>query len=228
MLKQLFGLNLEKETASVNPGREKWLKERLDGIGASEAAAIIGKSPYMTNVELWKLKTHKTVAKDISSDPRVRYGIDAEEHLRALFGLAYPEYEVSYQDYDVVHNQEYPFIFATLDGRLIEKETGRKGLLEIKTAELKSKADWEKWDKRIPENYYIQVLHQLIATGFDFAVVHAQFRYINEGEVCFKTRNYRVERANVEEDMEFLKLREIEFWFQSVAGNKMPPELPSI
>lgn len=202
---------------------------RLNGIGGSEAAAIIGKSPNMSNIDLWKLKTRKGIAKDISDDPRVKYGIEAEPHLRALFALGYPEYEVSYQEYDVVHNPEYPFIFATLDGRLIEKETGRKGILEIKTAELKKKSDWEKWDNRVPDQYYIQILHQLVSTGFDFAVVHAQLRYMKDGEIMFKTRNYMFDRdETVEDDMEFVKLREIEFWFQYVTANKMPPELPSI
>jgi predicted phage-related endonuclease len=37
--------------------REGWLKERREGIGGSEAAAILGMNPYMTNVELWEYKT---------------------------------------------------------------------------------------------------------------------------------------------------------------------------
>jgi predicted phage-related endonuclease len=137
----------------------------------------------MSNLDLWKIKTGRMVQKDISDDPRVRYGIDAEAPLRDLFILGYPEYLVSYIEYDVVNNPQYPFIFATLDGRLIEKATGRKGILEIKTADLtgenKSAGDFQKllgeWHKRIPEPYYIQVLHQFIATGFDFAILHAQF-----------------------------------------------------
>lgn len=36
--------------------RKSWLASRLNGIGASEAAAIVGMSPYMSNIELWEIK----------------------------------------------------------------------------------------------------------------------------------------------------------------------------
>ncbi len=38
---------------------EQWHAERVKHIGGSECAAIIGRSPYMTNVELWEIKTEK-------------------------------------------------------------------------------------------------------------------------------------------------------------------------
>ena len=74
------------------------------------------------------------------------------------------------------YNRDYPFIFATLDGELTEKATGRKGVLEIKTTEIMKSEQYDKWKDRIPQNYYIQVIHQLLATGFDFAVIKAQLK----------------------------------------------------
>ena len=70
---------------------EEWLRERMNGIGASEAAAIIGMSPYMTNEMLWEIKTGRRKAEDISGKSYVDYGTRAEQYLRALFALDYPE-----------------------------------------------------------------------------------------------------------------------------------------
>ena len=96
--------------------REEWLKARHFGIGGSDAACIVGANKYKTNVQLWEEKTGLTVPEDISDKPAVLYGKNAEEHLRALFMLDFPEYAVSYNEFLMYANNEYPFIFATLDG----------------------------------------------------------------------------------------------------------------
>lgn len=191
--------------------REEWLKRRLKGIGASEASAIVGMNPYKTNVELWEEKTGRREPEDISDKPYVIYGTEAEKHLRALFALDFPQYEVNYKDFDMHYNSDYPFIFATLDGELTEKATGRKGVLEIKTTEIMKSEQYDKWKDRIPQNYYIQVIHQLLATGFDFAVLKAQLKSAY-GDVRLSTRHYHIEREEVLEDISYLLQREILFW----------------
>ena len=65
----------------------EWLKARLKGIGGSEAAAIIGKSPWCSNVELWRRKTGRASAPDISDNDAVKFGHDAEPLIRGLFAL---------------------------------------------------------------------------------------------------------------------------------------------
>jgi putative phage-type endonuclease len=191
--------------------REEWLKIRLKGIGASEASAIVGMNPYKTNVELWEEKTGRREPEDISDKPYVKYGTEAEKHLRALFALDFPQYEVNYKDFDMRYNSDYPFIFATLDGELTEKATGRKGILEIKATEIMKSEQYDKWKDRIPQNYYIQVIHQLLATGFDFVVLKAQLKSAY-GDVRLSTRHYHIEREEVLEDIDYLLQREILFW----------------
>ena len=149
--------------------RQDWLKERLNGIGASEASAVLGLNPYMSNVELWEIKTGRRIPEDIGDKPYVKYGTEAEKHLRALFALDYPQYKVTYKEFDVIRHPEYPFIFATLDGRLIEKSTKKNGILEIKTTEILKSMQREQWKEKIPQNYFVQVLHQFLATGWEFA-----------------------------------------------------------
>lgn len=203
---------------------EEWLKARLQGIGASEASAVIGCNPYMSNVDLWRLKTGRKQAQDISSNAHVQYGHDAEGPLRELFALDYPRFEVSYGGaYDMVHHPEHPFIFATLDGRLKEKATGRLGVYEGKTTEILRSMQREKWKDRIPDNYYVQVIHQLIATGWEFAVLNAQMKRVFDGDVRTETRRYFIERAEVQNDIDYLLAEEIKFWTEYVQKDREPP-----
>ena len=50
----------------------QWHAERAKGIGGSEAAAIVGLSPWCSNVELWQRKTGRKAAPDISDNAAVR------------------------------------------------------------------------------------------------------------------------------------------------------------
>ena len=121
---------------TILDSREEWLEHRLNGIGGSEISAIIGCNPYMTNVDLWKYKTGQLEHEDISDKSYVKYGINAEPLLRELFKLDYPEYEVFYEENNSFKNDKYPFALASLDGWLVERETGRKGVWECKTTNI--------------------------------------------------------------------------------------------
>ena len=69
--------------------RAKWLEERKNGIGGSDAAAIMGVSPYMDTITLWEIKTGKRQEPEVSNS-YVKYGIEAEAHIAALFALNNP------------------------------------------------------------------------------------------------------------------------------------------
>lgn len=202
----------------------EWHAARLKGIGASEASAIVGASPYLSNVDLWKIKTGRIKAADISNKACVQYGHDAEGPLRELFALDYAhKYKVTYGGaYDMVRHPEYPFIFATLDGRLEEINTGRLGVYEGKTTEILRSMQREKWNDAIPQNYYIQLLHQMLASCRDFAVLNAQLKYEYPDEIRCVTRRYPLERADVQSDLDYLLEEEIKFW-RFVETDTMPP-----
>lgn len=202
--------------------RTEWLKARLNGIGASEAAAAIGMSPYKSNVELWEEKTGRRKAKDISDDSHVRYGKEAEKYLRELFKLDFPQYRVGYDEFGMIRNNpDCPWAFATLDGELTEKESGRKGILEIKTTEILRAGQWDEWNDSIPQHYYIQVVHQLLATGYDYAILKAQIKYQKDGILAAAIRHYHIERSDVKDDVQWLAEREKPFW-GCVVNDKRP------
>lgn len=205
-----------------------WLHARRGRIGGSDAAAILGCNPWMTNVQLWKYKTGKDKQKDISNKEVIKYGNNAEPLLRQLFALDFPQYEVLYEENNMWLNSDYPFAHASLDGWLVDRETGRKGILEIKTTNIIQSSQKEKWKDRIPDNYYIQVLHYLMVTGFDFVVLKAQQKYEYDGDIMLNTRHYKIERKEVLEDIEFLKKAEKDF-FEYIKNDTQPPlVLPAI
>lgn len=115
--------------------REEWLQARAGRIGGSDASAILGMNPYRTNIELWQIKTGQLVPEDISDKPYVKYGTEAEQYLRELFKLDFPEYQVCYEENNMFLNGKYPFGHASLDGWLID-QNGRLGVWECKTTKV--------------------------------------------------------------------------------------------
>lgn len=210
-----------------NADHQGWLKSRAYGIGGSDASAILGMNPYKTNIELFEEKTGRRIPEDISDKPYVIYGNHAEPLIRSLFGLDYPEYEIFYHEYRILRSKAYPFLQASLDGELVD-ESGRKGILEIKTSNILQSMQYEKWKDRIPDNYYIQVLHYLLVTGYEFAVLRAHL--ISEWGRDKRTtvKHYFIERSEVEEDLKMLLREEKKFWEYVESGRKPPLILPEI
>lgn len=204
------------------PSREEWLQARKNTVGGSDASAVVGMNPYKTNVDLWAEKTGLVIPEDISDKPYVKYGHDAEPLLRELFRLDFPEYQVFYEENNLFLNEKYPWGHYSADGWLLD-QNGRKGILEIKTTEILQSMQKEKWNQRIPDNYFVQVLHGLLILEADFAVLKAQLKTVFDGVPYLQTRHYLIERTEVEEDIEFLKSSESNFAW--AVQNKQRPAL---
>lgn len=198
--------------------RDEWLKHRT-GIGGSDAAAIIGLNPYKTNQELWAEKTGRMIPEDISYKPYVQYGITAEPYLRELYQLDHPDMKVEYRENNMFLNKKYPFAHASLDGWLTDPD-GRKGILEIKTTNILQSMQKEKWNDRIPDNYYTQCLWYLGVTEFEFVELKAQIKY-DFDDLFFQTKHYHIERSDVEDDISFLFRKAKEF-YKNITDDKKP------
>lgn len=209
---------------------EEWIQKRKSGLGASDAGTIIGVNKWKTNVDLWKEKVGLLEPEDISGKSYVQYGHDAEPHLRALFALDHPELRVTYESaYKMIFSDEFPFIFATPDGELEEIATGRRGGLEIKTTEIMNPNQWKDWDGRIPNQYYAQVCHQMLAAEWDFVYVLVQIKwYTKEGELRKMIKEYRIERSEAMDDIELLRKKEPVFWHHVQTKTQPALILPAI
>lgn len=209
------------------PDEAAWLAGRMNGIGGSDASAVVGMNPYKTNIELFEEKTGRRIQEDISEKPYVIYGKQAEEYIRELFRLDYPEYQVEHHEFRILQSLSYPFMQASLDGELTDQER-RRGILEIKTTNILQSMQYEKWKDRIPDNYYIQVLHYLLVTGYDFVVLRAHL--VSEWGRDRRTtvKHYFIEREEVREDLDMLLKEEKKFWAYVESGRKPPLILPEI
>lgn len=214
-------------TKKLFNSREDWLQGRKNHIGGSDAAACVGMNPYKDNVQLWEEKMGLVLPEDISDKGYVRYGTEAEKHLRALFALDHPEYKVSYDEDNMFTNSAYPWMHASLDGELVD-ENGRHGILEIKTTNILQSSQWEKWKGDIPDNYFWQVLHYLAVTEWDFAVLRAQIKSQGNGRMNIQIRDYPIERKDMESDIRYLIDAERNLWECVQSGQRPNLILPVI
>lgn len=207
--------------------REDWLENRKVGLGGSEISAVIGQNPYMDNVTLWELKTGRRKQEDISHKPYVQYGTQAEMHLRGLFRLDFPQYKVDYIEHNSWRNSRYPWAKASLDGWLTD-EKGRRGVLEIKTTEILQSMQKERWNQRIPMNYYCQVLFYMAVTESDFSILKAQLKTVFDGVPYLQTKHFHIERADVQDDIDYLMAAGEGFWGYVQRDERPPLVLPTI
>lgn len=201
--------------------RDEWLENRMNGIGGSEISAVIGCNPYMSNMDLWELKTGRRQAQDISDKPYVLYGTQAERYLRGLFRLDFPQYRVEYIENNSFCNDRYPWAQASLDGWLTDQD-GRRGVLEIKTSDVLSSMHKERWNQQVPSNYYCQCLMYMAVLEADFCILKAQLRTEYENLPYFQTKHYMIERSDVQGDIDYLMSEGERFWGY-VQRNERPP-----
>lgn len=207
----------------------EWLQERRKGLGASDSGVILGVNPWKTNVDLWAEKTGLKEPEDISDKPQVQYGHDAEPHIRSLFALDHPELTVTYESpYKIIRSDTFPFIFCTPDGEITTSD-GRKGGLEIKTTEIMNARQWAEWKDRIPDTYYCQVIHQMIAAQWEFVYLVAQIKWTTkEGEKRKDTREYVISRDECIDDIWYIQEQLIRFWKCVEEKTEPPLKLPEI
>lgn len=182
------------------------LLERRRFIGASEAAAACGLSPWTTPFELWQSK--RGDAPDQSDNDSMQWGRRLE---LAIIGRYIEDSSepVEYPCASIVH-PEYPWMRATPDALSPSR------VIEVKTA--RSAHDWgEAGSADVPLQYLLQVTHQMIVTGQQLADV----------AVLIGGSDYRVYSVPLDEELAALLIaREAEFWQAVESGT--PPDVKSI
>lgn len=191
--------------------REEWLKARKSFIGGSDAACIMGESPWKTNLDLYREKIGTKEPVDLSNNELVQYGAEAEQYHRELFKLDYPDMKVEYSEHNMWLNTSYPWAHASLDGWMYDKD-GRLGVFECKTAMPQNAAQRKKWESdRFPDYYYWQILHYFLVTDAEFAILRAQVKLPDKEYVCAWVKHYRIERSAEEYNMYRLLCAERDF-----------------
>ena len=207
---------------------DEWLKARRGGIGGSDAAVACGESPWTTEIELWGQKCGFIEPPDISDSPVIIYGKAAEDLIRELYKLDHKQYEYEYHPYWNYISKDYPFMRYTPDGLLRDRD-GRLGIHEIKTTTLHKGSDWEKWnqdkdDENVPDYYFCQIMHGLnVIDDAEFVELTARIRWFNFGKLTITERTYHWDRANVLDQMQYVREKEEAFW--RCVENKVAPAI---
>lgn len=199
---------------------DQWHQLRGKGIGGSDAGIVMNVSQYRTPYELWEQKCGIS-ERSFTTNEAIEKGNKLEPILYNLFEVLYGnKYEVINTKDISLSSKQFPFLRANLDGALINKQTGQKGVLEIKSSTIQNASMLKKWRKDdLPITYYFQVLHYLYVTGFDFAIVYAilDIPWSNQQE----TRVVELNKADLEADIELLV--KTERWFWNKVKTKTPP-----
>lgn len=137
--------------------REEWLKYRTQGIGGSDVSIIAGINPFRSAHQLWLEKTGQTEPEETESE-YAHFGTLLEPVVRKEFtrrtGIRVR------QKHMLLQSEEYPFMFADLDG--VINEGGQMAIFEAKTA---SQYRAELWEEEVPAGYILQVQHYMAVTG---------------------------------------------------------------
>lgn len=202
---------------------DEWHKLRGKGIGGSDAGIIMNVSQYCTPYELWEQKCG-IVERPFITNEAIEKGNELEPIMFNLFKVFYRNrYEVVDTKSISLVSKKYPFMRANLDGALVEKSTGRKGILEIKSTTIQNGSMLKRWKKdEMPILYFFQCLHYLIVTGFDFVVLYGILDIPWKGDIGEQeTRAIIINREDVLEDINLLLKDEKVFWNKVV--HKIPP-----
>ena len=135
--------------------REKWLELRRQGLGGSDAAAIIGLDRYRSAFDVYAEKIG--LKPEQPDNEAMRQGRDLEQYVAERFMEATGK-KVRRRNAMLQH-PEYPFMIADIDRWVVSENAG----LECKTTSVLNRAKFSQGE--FPPNYYVQCMHYMAVTG---------------------------------------------------------------
>lgn len=169
--------------------------ERLKAITGSDAAAILGVSPYRTALETWQYKTGLAVEPDISETPYVKAGIFLEQAVADWF-----EHDTGKKlekDERFLRHKDHFWMAANIDRRVI----GESAIWEGKTTST-DKGWGENGENIIPEQYLCQVAHYCAVTDCERAYIAVLIRGVDFRTYTYQ-RSARLEALLIEKEQLF-------------------------
>lgn len=171
---------------NVMQGSDAWLDWRSVGVTATDAAIILGLSPYKTVWRLWAEKTGYAVPEDLSNNPNVRRGVINEDVAREAYEDKHDELLLPV----CVESASNPLLRASLDGL---DSNGRP--VELKCPALSTWSEVAALGEKSEafQLYNPQVQHQILVTGADYGWLvfynvdsqeMIEFKILKDVEMC--------------------------------------------
>lgn len=194
---------------------EEWLEYRRQGIGGSDAAAILGVSPFATARDLYYDKCKiVSYADEESNWVGKRIGHLLEDLVAEIFSkkTGFPVYKI----HKMFRHPRYGFMLADID-YFVTLPHGETALLEIKTTNYNAKDRWWKDGKEtVPINYEAQGRHYMCVMNANH-IYYCCLYGNSENDVII--RHLERDRAYEEE----LISLEGHFWNHHVLTKTPPP-----
>ena len=188
--------------------RDEWLESRRNGIGGSDASAILGVNPYSSPLKVYMDKIGKGVEEE--ENEAMRQGTDLEPYVADRF-VEFMEKQGTPKKVRkcnrILQHPDYPWMLANIDRQVIGQNAG----LECKTTSAFSKFKFDQGE--INPHYYWQSMHYMAVTG-------AEKWYV---AVLVQGKDFQVFGLDRDEEaIQTLIEAEREFWEEHVVP-RVPP-----
>lgn len=211
-----LGGTLIVPAADYARSKAKWLAARRLGLGASDAAAVLGLSPWSTPYTVYADKTADEAPKELSTEA-IFWGHQLEDPIARATSKKYPHLGKLAPSPGLLRDDTHPHILATLDRLLVPRrrpDADPVAVLECKNVGLFMYR--EHWLDGVPPVYYqLQVQQQLFVTGLDHGYITA-----------LVGGNYLPEPYLIERDDDAIRMvaeYTAEWWETHIVGRQAPP-----
>jgi len=188
-----------------------WLRWRAQGVTASEAAIVLGRSPYKTPWRLWAERTGLAREADLSANPHVQRGVAREDWARKAFEERHGTMLLPLCG----KSEEHPVLRASFDGIA---DDGSPVELKVPAERTFAEVAAKKTEAPAFRLYWPQVQHQLFVAD------------VEHGWLMFYGGHKRLLEFPVERDEDFLTGELVpaclQFW-EAIAKRKEPPRDPA-
>lgn len=194
----------------IRRNRVRWLRARQGGLGGSDAAAVLGLSPWASPLSVYAEKIRTEVV-DRQPSTYQQWGIRAEDMIAR--GMAKDKGVKLAPSPGLLAHPDRRWQMVTPDRLTVDKRGGTPyGVLEVKNVSGWKRDDWPADEP--PVHVVVQVQHGLDVLGYDVGFVAALLGGNNP-------RWYRVERDD--DLIRDMRAAEARFWRNHVTA-RVPPE----
>ena len=175
---------------------ETWLEYRRKGIGGSDAAAILGVSPFATARDLYYDKLNLVGYEDRESNwVAKKVGHLLEDLVAEIFHVktGYRIYQIKKMFYHPLHS----FMLADID-YFIDLPNGKRAILEIKTTHYQAKDHW--WrdgEEVVPINYEVQGRHYMCVMNVDEVFFCCLYSNSENDVIILRCINFYIQKGKL-------------------------------
>jgi putative phage-type endonuclease len=189
--------------------RAEWFARRRKGLGASDAAAVLGADQHRSPFQVWCEKTGQ-LSKEEAGEA-AEWGLRLEPYVGQAFAERSGRSVTFWPQYTILQHQSLDWMICTPDAVQKCPERGH-GLLQIKTA---SAFLAKEWADEPPPGYQVQLQHEMAVVGATW------------GTLCVLIGGQRLKWFDLEARPDFQEAmieQEQAFWLRVLSYDPPPPD----